>query len=527
MLPTNPQSLTAADRSVLESLKQQGEQIDRQSKVLETLVDRVTRQMRSDEKLEKSDQKQKNQFKGDTKVNAIPGMAFDKISDKFNDFIVSGFSSIKDKFKEEKSKPVDKSREPALKDKKPKEDTDVLKNILNNMVTTSKYQEQMLEHTKALQSIADKTYVSINELNNNLQTPENIEQPTENTVTTDNNTEKTKVEKKEKNTLKLLSNNEKSKLPASNDNIFGAANETAFTDKKLPDEIGVAVGKSLKPNLDNLGKTLKDALAQGFGNLELAVNDIDTASLPIPPVAGAVGGGAALLGSTALAAGVVTGGALLASGASNALSNATDEQLDMLSADIGSDTGIAAAAMLESRQPKLKPKEEQASIRKIDNQIANAESERNAADKKTGGRYTEGRLERRADKIKPEYLKFAQKFYNDPNLQDPDYLSLPENKGILELLEERQKLNMNPEIEKVKPKKGESTSLMKSVTDENRELTSKGSTQGAPIIVNNTTNAVSESGSSANFASATPRNQSTAVNDYLRGNGKLHDAVYR
>jgi hypothetical protein len=116
MLPTNPQSLTAADRSVLESLKQQGEQIDRQSKVLETLVDRVTRQMRSDEKLEKSDQKQKNQFKGDTKVNAIPGMAFDKISDKFNDFIVNRFGSIKDKFKAEKSKPVEK-QESAKKEK--------------------------------------------------------------------------------------------------------------------------------------------------------------------------------------------------------------------------------------------------------------------------------------------------------------------------------------------------------------------------------------------------------------------------
>lgn len=527
MLPTNPQSLTAADRSVLENLKQQGEQIDRQTKVLETLVDRVTRQMRSDEKLEKNDKKNKSEIKGDTKVKDIPGMAFDKLSDSLNDFIVKRFNSIKDKFKEEKSKPAEK-QEAAKQEKEPKEDKDVLKNILNNMVTTSKYQEQMLEHTKALQSIADKTYVSINELNNNLQNPENVEQPDENTTTTDTNTEKPKAEKKEKNTLRLLSNNEKSKLPASNDNTFDAANETTFTDKKLPDEIGVAVGKSLKPNLDNLGKTLKDALAQGFGNLELAVNDIDKTSLPVPPVvAGAAGTSAALLGSAALAAGGVTGGALLATGASNALSNATDEQLDMLSADIGSDTGIAAAAMLESRQPKLKPKEEQANIRKIDNQIASAESERNMSDKKAGGRYTEGRLERRADKIKPEYLKWAQKFYNDPNLQDPDYLSLPENKGILELLEERQKLNVKPEMEKVTPKKKESTSLMKAVTDENAELTSKGGTQGAPIIVNNTTNAVSESGSSANFSSATPRNQSTAVNDYLRGNGRLHDAVYR
>jgi hypothetical protein len=72
MLPTNPQSLTVSDRAVLENLKQQGTQIDHQTKVLETLVDKVTRQMRSDERLEKSSKKEKNAVKGDTKLNDIP-----------------------------------------------------------------------------------------------------------------------------------------------------------------------------------------------------------------------------------------------------------------------------------------------------------------------------------------------------------------------------------------------------------------------------------------------------------------------
>jgi LysM repeat protein len=119
MLPTNPQALTATDRAVLDNLKQQGEQIDRQTKVLETLVDKVTRQMRSDEKLEKNDKK--NQVKGDTAVKDIPGMAFDKLSDSLNDFIVKRFNSIKDKFKEEKSKPAEK-QEAAKQEKEPKED---------------------------------------------------------------------------------------------------------------------------------------------------------------------------------------------------------------------------------------------------------------------------------------------------------------------------------------------------------------------------------------------------------------------
>jgi hypothetical protein len=63
------------------------------------------------------------------------------------------------------------------------------------------------------------------------------------------------------------------------------------------------------------------------------------------------------------------------------------------------------------------------------------------------------------------------------------------------------------------------------LTDENRELTSKGSTQGAPVIVNNTTNNMSEQGSSMNFASATSTNPNDSVRDYKRNNARLFDAA--
>jgi hypothetical protein len=46
---------------------------------------------------------------------------------------------------------------------------------------------------------------------------------------------------------------------------------------------------------------------------------------------------------------------LLSTGAANALSNATPEQLDQLSTDIGSDTGIAAAIMNAPNRPPEKP----------------------------------------------------------------------------------------------------------------------------------------------------------------------------
>jgi len=56
-----------------------------------------------------------------------------------------------------------------------------------------------------------------------------------------------------------------------------------------------------------------------------------------------------------LPAAVGATGAALSTGAANALSNATPEQLDQLSTDIGSDTGIAAAIMNAPNRPPEKP----------------------------------------------------------------------------------------------------------------------------------------------------------------------------
>jgi hypothetical protein len=65
------------------------------------------------------------------------------------------------------------------------------------------------------------------------------------------------------------------------------------------------------------------------------------------------------LGRTAATAGPLAGlgatGAALSTGAANALSNATPEQLDQLSSDIGSDTGFAAAIMNAPNRPPEKP----------------------------------------------------------------------------------------------------------------------------------------------------------------------------
>jgi hypothetical protein len=513
MLPTNPQALTATDRAVLDNLKQQGEQIDRQTKVLETLVDKVTRQMRSDEKLEKNDKK--NQIKGDTKVKDVPGILFDKFSDGLNDFISNGFNKIKDKFKDEKSKPAEKNKESSAKDKTSKDETDILKSLLNNMVTTSKYQEQMLEHTKAIQDIADKTFVSINDLKDNLQ---NIEQPENNTTPKSNEN----IPEKKENNNKVKPNKEKQTpalfLPKEN---LQANNEVGASDKKLPDSIGAAVGKSLKPQLDVLGTTFKTSLAEGFNQLDESISNLKGIDLPkviptpptVPPATTTPGpvAAAATTASPLLAAGVVTGvavgGAALSYGAANYLRKLDDQSLETLTnSGGGDDTAFASAIQLQARKNEEKINNpEQADIRKIDNAI-----DYKNRPQKTGtnggpmvGRGGGTRLKQQADQKSLENIKTEE----------------ATKEAIIKSKTDSKTLNT------VTQKKAEKTSLMKEVTDQKTELASDASKASPPVIINNTNNNVADSGSSMSFASARSTDPNDSVRDYKRNNARLFDAA--
>ena len=251
MLPTNPQSMSTADKSILENLREQGAQIDRQTRVMEKLVDRIARMMTAEEKIEKKNKRNDREIKGDTKIKDVPGLLIDKLADKLDDSITKQFLKIKDSFKKEKQEPIDRSKEPALtekeKEKKSKDETDTLRTILNSMVSNSKYQEQMTENSKALQSIADKTLTNVDNLNDNLK---NIEQPDANTTEKENKTE----EKNNKKEGKLNNN------------------------QKLAIAIGASIAAALKPQFDTLGKTLKEALERGFAELVSAIDNMSSAS---------------------------------------------------------------------------------------------------------------------------------------------------------------------------------------------------------------------------------------------------------
>ena len=574
MLPTNPQSLTATDRTVLENLRQQGDQIDRQTKVLETLIDRVTRQMRSGEKLEKGSKKDKTEIGKDTRVKDVPGVLFDKFSDGLNDAISTGFNKIKDKFKDEKSKPAEKPKEPSAKDKPPKEpsakdkppkepsakdrppkdtdkapkdEKDVLKNILNNMVTTSKYQEQMLEHTKAIQSIADKTLVSIDSLKNivqpednpNIESPQNTEidkpnqkendvqnvvQPKDNIkIESPQNTEIDKPKQTEDDNKKIKSNTKK-QVPAlflSKEKLENDTDKTTLNsnDGKLPNSIGIAVGKALKPQFDTLGKIFKDSLKEGFDQLDESISNLGSTGLPpiIPTPTSTVSKNPAAARATATAASRAAG---IAKGA---LKVGVPLSLATYSSDAGHTQKEEDALLEKARQKGFVPespdkkiglreeKPSQAQVRAIDNKID--ELAKKEQPKKLG--FGPGM---KAPVTAEDYKKIAtQKLQKNTS----ENLKIPEAATTA-----NDALNPAPAVSSaITQKKAEKTSLMKEVTDEKTALASDANKTSAPVIVNNTTNNMSEQGSSMNFASATSTNPNDSVRDYKRNNARLFDSA--
>ena len=635
MLPTNPQSMSTADKSILENLREQGAQIDRQARVMEKLVDRIARMMTAEERVEKKTKKNDREIKGDTKIKDVPGLLIDKLADKLDDSITKQFLKIKDSFKKEKQEPIDRSQEPASpqteKEKKPKDETDTLKAILNSMIGNSKYQEQMTENFKALQSIADKTLTNVDNLNDNLK---NIEQPEANNTEKENKTE----EKNNKKEGKLNNN------------------------QKLAIDIGVSIAAALKPQFDTLGKTLKEALEQGFANLASSIDNMSGMSglgidLPLggsggdgkdeknrpgrvpkgtpPRGGGGVGGVVAGLGAIALAPEISDrlsrmsepslGNQYIIDKANEEKKAKEEERLAnlkkrsatgrLIKPETKTETNLSVEEN-ENRNKKIKdgtntnigvdgkevapvpapvipPVEKPAPVKKskventpLDVQALTAVLGSNAvapnvskmanirSDIKYNGDTDSQAIEqsntndqlknnsrrlaslasqdavkkreenerlKAAESIDPKVLEWAKKRYKDPNLSDPGYLSQEKNKSILEWLQKekhqdyiKRNPNYNLEMPKVAPEKkpgvdqqkNNKMGMLNEVTDTKMALVENKNTQPIVITNNNTNTGGGSDPAPIAFGSASPRNTSTAINDYFRNNGRLHDAAY-
>ena len=572
MLPTNPQSMSTADKSILENLREQSAQIDRQTRVMEKLVDRIARMMTAEERVEKKTKKKDNKIEGDTKIKDVPGLLIDKLVDKLDDSITKQFIKIKDNFKKEKQGPVDKSQEPSLakKEKKPKDENDTLRAILNSMISNSKYQEQMLENSKSLQSIADKTLSNVTNLNDNLN---NIEQPEV------NNTVKEKKSEEQ-------NNKKEDKIP---------------NNQKLAISIGESIGTALKPQFDKLGKTFKDELEVGIAQMVTAIEGISGNSMldsALAAGAGLLGGSKARMikGAATLSGGLLLGGAVSSGIDANERDSQNIEIQKRMNEkkNLKKDVSNLEESSSRMAQGKLEPVDNKNKINenpsKENNTVQPVRQTKKeiikevpidtvmpTSDGKGEYKKTDKGWEKDGKIVAPDiqkqleslvlktFNKSANQNYREPTSADaafeekfkaakdakaaadaqekarkkeqsflnnaprPNY----EFKTINELTQEQTKKQeaikqLAPVENKtdIKSKKSDKLGLMSDVTDQKMALASDNKPSQPIVINNNSSTGSSPEPASIGFGSASPRNTSTAINDYFRNNGRLHDSVY-
>jgi hypothetical protein len=162
MLPINTQAQANTDKLILDTLQRQGEELSRQSKTLEKLVNELFKQTRSNDKVRSN---AKAQASTDGKEQGF----FEKpMADLMKDlrsmfkFESGGKEMFKfesgGKKKQSKGSTEDNSNE---KGKTKGEDQEILKDILDKFVQMSDFQKQMTAHTETLKMISDITKTNI------------------------------------------------------------------------------------------------------------------------------------------------------------------------------------------------------------------------------------------------------------------------------------------------------------------------------------------------------------------------------
>lgn len=361
-LPTNPQAMSASERLILETLYQQGETLSYQTKVLQSLTNQITRQRRNDEKVSKkqnpSPMVERNKKSSDDyleKFKDYSAEVFGKAMGDIREYFASQMKTEKPTFLKtsEAAGPADTKNEKA-KDKKSKntEDKDVIKNILQSMVVTNKYQEQLTENLKSLKILSDKTLTSVSLIQDDI-----------NTIKTSNNSENDTIIN-EKN----ISENSNKRTPV---NAKTVKNNDPLDIVKFSKVIGLEVSSRLIPSVDKLGKTFTDGIEYAVNTLSEILNNQSNSTT----LASAPGRRNGQVPSPA-PSGVNPPGAPAAAGALPALSNA----LPFATAA----TAFLAAPVLLSTMDD--PED-------LDRMRKKEKAEKEAAAKQKGSRKAEGKLE--------------------------------------------------------------------------------------------------------------------------------------
>jgi hypothetical protein len=325
MLPINTQSQANTEKLILDTLQKQGEEISKQNKNLEKLMYELTRQRRTSEKISTG-----GKASDSTEGTGIFDMP---VKDILKMFKFESGKSIENKNQNFKRTDNREEKDSGKNEESKEEEHNILKSMLDKFTESSEFQKQMFDNSSKLLTITDTMSTNMSAMKDGF---DSIKKSYE-TGEQDNFARKVGVAVAE-NTIRefslLLTTKDFKELSEKN------------TDKLIDALQGLNAGSSGSTNIGGIPGGGNKPGTPGTPKTNIPGTPPPGGGQPpkIPPLAA---------GSPLLAAGVVTsviaGGAALTYGATNVLNNMSDEQLQQLSQDTGSDTGLAAQAILSGR----------------------------------------------------------------------------------------------------------------------------------------------------------------------------------
>ena len=510
MLPINTQASSTEDRHIIAaSLKRQEEEAYKQTKILEKLADEFSKQRRASTK-------QNTNNKAKTSTNG-PGFFDMPLQDLKQMFIFdSGYKNKQNKqntlkdtsqnFKFDSGRKSNNKQDINNDENNEKKAQGVFKNMIEN-ITDSNAKKEISEKRKKLDNI--------------VETPRE-----EDTVK-----QSVEIENEEP-----ASTERKKHVPFSQKmtNLMAGATTKDFSELLTTKEYKEFTKKQTDRIVDTLEGLDIGGTGGGGGGGGIGIPGID---IDLPGGKGNPGGkpgmpkpgmpkpglpkpgvppGVPVAGSAAAAAGVVTGvvaaGAALTYGATNVLNNMSDEQLEQLSeSGGGDDSALAAQAILNGRKSQEEKDAEQKRIEQEQEDLKDApfltkyygigkeeymkemkDKKKKEADKK--------RVKELVQQSKDKQLKKKQATEAGP--QEP--LIIPD------------------ELKNLETTPAPTTKLLDVVSEQKQELEdNKAASAPITVINNNTNNVAGGGGQSMNFASASPVNTDSSINDFFRSHGRI------
>jgi len=549
MLPINTQASSTEDRHIIAaSLKRQEEEAYKQTKILEKLADEFGKQRRASVK-QNTNKKAETSTKG-------PGFFDMPLQDLKQMFVFdSGYKNKQNKQNTLKDIPQTLKFDSGQKSNN-KQDTNkdensdkksqgVFKNMIEN-ITDSNAKKEISETRKKLDNIVE-TPSEGDKVKKSIETAQ--EPPVEDKLKKSGDMENEETTQTERKSHVPFSQKIKQSFSEKMTNSMAGATTKDFSQllttkeykeftKKQTDRIvdaleGLDIGGSGSdsggigiPGLDVDSPDGKDDKKKGRkGRGRGPRPGTPKPGMPKPGVPPIPATAAAAVTSAAVVTGVLAAGTALTIGATNTLESMSDEQLEQLSQDRGSDTALAAQVILSGRATEEEKAAEKKRIDQKKQDLKDAPILTKYYDVGTEEYMKEMEDKKKREETKKRVKELVQQSKDKELNKNRIFARSPGDEMSAAADESNRNFARSPGDEMSAAAAAVTTTapkLLDTVNEQKQELEdTKAATAPITVINNNTNNVGGGGGQSMSFASASAVNLDTAINDFFRSHGRI------